>query len=107
MVNLLNRRNVRARKTFVEFLAVFLTLVFAVSFELSSRAATLPVNVDARSGVLKKAGLGDLFGITTNSAVGPWRYYMTNSFLFVSEHQTRIGEGKTVPCSTSAVGPLL
>jgi hypothetical protein len=82
-------------------LSLLLTLAGA------SRAATLTVNLAARGGSLKKAGLGDLFGITTNSAVGPWRYYLTNAFLFVSEHQTRIGEGLTVPCSTSAVGPLL
>jgi hypothetical protein len=80
---------------------------FCFSLVNESQAVTLTVNVAARGGSLKKAGLGDLFGITTNSAVGAWRYYMTNSFLFISEHQTRIGEGTAVPCSTSAVGPLL
>lgn len=84
-----------------------ITLALAFLIISNGLAATLTVNVAQRGGSLKKAGLGDLFGITTNSAVGAWRYYMTNSTLFVSEHQTRIGEGTTVPCSTSAVGPLL
>jgi hypothetical protein len=52
--------------------------------------------------VLKKAGLGSLFGIVTNN-VGNWKNYMTNSLLFVSEHQTRFGETTNVPSSTSAV----
>ena len=72
----------------------------------NARALTLTVNVAQRGGVLKKAGLGSLFGIVTN-ATGPWTYYLTNLFLFVSEHQNRIGEGATVPPSTLVIAPVI
>lgn len=67
---------------------------------------TITVSVGSRTGPLKKAGLGSLFGIVTNN-VGPWKYYMTNAFLFVSEHQNRIGEGTTIPSGTTAVAPVI
>ncbi len=66
----------------------------------------MTVNLSQRGGVLKKAGLGSLFGIVTNN-VGAWKYYLTNSFLFVSEHQNRIGEGATIPSGTTAVAPVI
>ncbi len=83
-----------------------LHLILIVSAVSDIHGATLTVNAAQRGGSLKKAGLGSLFGIVTNN-VGPWTYYLTNSFLFVSEHQSRIGEGTTIPPSTSAVAPVI
>ena len=81
-----------------------LILVALACFQVS--AGTLTVNVAQRGGNLKKAGLGSLFGIVTNN-VGAWKYYMTNSFLFVSEHQNRLGEGTTIPSGSTAVAPVI
>jgi hypothetical protein len=72
----------------------------------SHGANQMTVNLSQRSGGLKKAGLGSLFGVVTNNS-GPWTYYLTNAFLFVSEHQTRIGEGTRIPPGTSAVASVI
>lgn len=90
-------------------LRVWVLLVIVITMLLNhgiARGNTLTVAANLRGGALKKAGLGSLFGIVTNNT-GGWKYYLTNSFLYVSEHQTRIGEGTTIPSSTSAVAPLI
>jgi len=81
-------------------LAVFLACGLPV------RAATLTVELGQRGGPLKKAGLGSLFGVVTNASPA-WKFYMTNSHRFVSEHQPRIGEGTSVFPSTAAVAPVI
>src|ERR1035438_4329944 len=68
-------------------LGAFMLIVF---LGVAAHAGTMTVNVAQKGGSLKKAGLGSLFGIVTND-VDAWKYYMTNSFLFVSEHQNQIG----------------
>jgi hypothetical protein len=87
-------------------ISAWLILVMLLPLGAAVRANTLTVNVAQKGGSLKKAGLGSLFGIVTNN-VGAWKYYMTNSFLFISEHQTRIGEGTTIPCGTTGVAPVI
>src|ERR1039457_6729886 len=84
---------------------VLLMIVLLLHFGGAVRTNTLTVNV-AKSGSLKKAGLGSLFEIVTNN-VGAWKYYMMNSFLYVSEPQTRIGEGTSISSGTSVVAPVI
>lgn len=87
-----------------DFFAAFLAVLFFSS--IAANAATMTVSVSQKGGALKKAGLGSLFGIVTNN-VGNWKYYMTNSFLFVSEHQNHFGEGMAIPSGTAAVAPVI
>lgn len=72
----------------------------------SSHAGDLTVNVAARGGSLKKAGLGSLFGASA-VAGGTQKYYLSNSILFVAQSQGRIGENGSNPYSTEAVAPVI
>ena len=80
--------------------------ILIMSLGAMAHANTLTVNVAQKGGPLKKAGLGSLFEIVTNN-VGAWKYYMMNSFLYVSEPQTRIGEGTSISSGTSVVAPVI
>ncbi|MGC3958381.1 MAG: CBM35 domain-containing protein [Verrucomicrobiota bacterium] len=90
----------------IAWLCFLLIAALSTTCQISVQAATLTLNVDQRGGDLKKAGLGTLFGVVSNN-VGPWKFYLTNSLLFVSEHQGRIGDNGRVPPSTEAVAPVI
>lgn len=100
-----NDRN--SKKKWQLSLVLALALLTPLLASQPAHATDVLVNLTARGGALTKAGLGSLFGVSSISGGPSDRSLITNSLLFVSASQGRIGENGSNPFSTEAVAPII